>query len=184
MRPRASKMPAERSPASRTIEEKAVRSNVCACSSTTASKRFHMICRSMSFGTLRMLASSVCLRACRQDERIAGIDRDVEARRYISRCTFLNNQRPTAYVRARQQRATLEDLHELAPAEAHIEDGTLADGRCRRCALDRQKPWRPFALGGGEHHPAHDLDLGIGNMARKQTPILALELLTEGHNVR
>ena len=48
MRPFASKMPADRSPASRTIEENAVRSSVCACSSTTAISRFHMICSSMS----------------------------------------------------------------------------------------------------------------------------------------
>ena len=48
MRPLRSKMPAERSPASRTIEENAVRSSVCACSSTTAISRFHMICSSMS----------------------------------------------------------------------------------------------------------------------------------------
>ncbi len=48
MRPWRSNTPAERSPASRTIEEKAVRSSVCACSSTTAISRFHMICRAMS----------------------------------------------------------------------------------------------------------------------------------------
>ncbi len=45
MRPCRSKMPAERSPASRTVVEKAVRIMVCACSSTTAIRRFHMIWR-------------------------------------------------------------------------------------------------------------------------------------------
>src|SRR6266436_885136 len=44
MRPSASKTPAERSPASRTEVEKAVRTSVCACSSTTAMRRLHMIC--------------------------------------------------------------------------------------------------------------------------------------------
>ena len=39
--PLVSKTPAERSPASRTTVEKAVRISVCACSSTIASKRFH-----------------------------------------------------------------------------------------------------------------------------------------------
>src|SRR5690348_16952147 len=44
MRPSASKTPAERSPASRTEVENAVRTKVCACSSTTAMSRLHMIC--------------------------------------------------------------------------------------------------------------------------------------------
>src|SRR5216684_7304613 len=44
MRPSASKTPAERSPASRTEVEKVVRTRVCACSSTTAMRRDHMIC--------------------------------------------------------------------------------------------------------------------------------------------
>src|SRR6266851_7887723 len=44
MRPSASNTPAERSPASRTDVENAVRTKVCACSSTTAMSRLHMIC--------------------------------------------------------------------------------------------------------------------------------------------
>ena len=44
IRPSRSKTPAERSPASRTEVEKAVRIMVCACSSTTAMSRLHMIC--------------------------------------------------------------------------------------------------------------------------------------------
>ncbi len=44
MWPALSKTPAERSPASRTGVEKAVRIRVCACSSTTAIRRDHMIC--------------------------------------------------------------------------------------------------------------------------------------------
>ena len=48
MRPCRSNTPAERSPHSRTIGENAVRISTCACSSTTAMSRFHMICRSMS----------------------------------------------------------------------------------------------------------------------------------------
>ena len=42
--PSRSNTPAERSPASRTVVEKAVRTRVCACSSTTAISRLHMIC--------------------------------------------------------------------------------------------------------------------------------------------
>src|ERR1700733_3161435 len=45
MRPCRSKMPAERSPASRTVVENAVRIMICAYSSTTAMRRFHMIWR-------------------------------------------------------------------------------------------------------------------------------------------
>src|SRR5262245_31862163 len=183
MRPCASKMPAERSPASRTIDEKAVRSRVCACSSTTASRRFHMICRSMSFGTLHMLGSSVCLRARRQDQSLASIDGDVEARRHVGRRAFLNDQRGPVNVHARQQRATLENLHDLAPAKAHIEYGTRADRRRRRPPRNGREACRQFALGGGEHHPAHDLYLGVGNMPRKQTAILGLKLLAKGRNV-
>jgi hypothetical protein len=44
MRPSRSNTPAERSPASRTEVEKAVRIRVWACSSTTEISRFHMIC--------------------------------------------------------------------------------------------------------------------------------------------
>ena len=44
MRPRRSNTPAARSPASRTLVENAVRTSVCACSSTTEIRRFHMTC--------------------------------------------------------------------------------------------------------------------------------------------
>src|SRR5271163_1349468 len=44
MLPSRSNTPADRSPASRTVVENAVRTKVCACSSTTAINRLHMIC--------------------------------------------------------------------------------------------------------------------------------------------
>src|SRR5689334_10005727 len=44
MLPSRSNTPADRSPASRTLVENAVRTSVCACSSTTAISRDHMIC--------------------------------------------------------------------------------------------------------------------------------------------
>src|SRR5215831_21209971 len=54
IRPCRSNTPADRSPASRTDVENAVRSMVCACSSTTAISRFHMIwvwiCASAALG--------------------------------------------------------------------------------------------------------------------------------------
>src|SRR4051794_22340391 len=56
MLPSRSNTPAERSPASRTEVENAVRTKVCACSSTTAISRDHMICiwicDSASFGRI------------------------------------------------------------------------------------------------------------------------------------
>jgi len=48
IRPSRSNTPAEISPASREDVLNAVRTRVCACSSTTDSKRFHMICSSIS----------------------------------------------------------------------------------------------------------------------------------------
>ena len=48
IRPSVSKTPADRSPASRTAVENAVRTSAWACSSTTDSKRFHMTCMWMS----------------------------------------------------------------------------------------------------------------------------------------
>src|SRR5215207_4367429 len=48
IRPSRSNTPAERSPASRTIGEKAVRKRTCACSSTTAMRRLHITWRSIS----------------------------------------------------------------------------------------------------------------------------------------
>ena len=53
MRPCGSNTPAERSPASRTDVENAVRTRVRACSSTTEIKRFHMICMGTSCWALR-----------------------------------------------------------------------------------------------------------------------------------
>ena len=44
MLPSRSNTPADKSPASRTGVENAVRTSVCACSSTTAISRDHMIC--------------------------------------------------------------------------------------------------------------------------------------------
>src|SRR3954470_24488297 len=58
MRPAGSNTPADRSPASRTAVEKAVWIRVCACSSTTAIRRFHMICIWIAaVGSLRVMAA-------------------------------------------------------------------------------------------------------------------------------
>jgi hypothetical protein len=44
MRPSGRKTPADRSPASRVGAPNAVRMSVCACSSTTETRRFHITC--------------------------------------------------------------------------------------------------------------------------------------------
>src|SRR6188472_2518915 len=60
MRPCVSKIPAERSPASRTVVLNDERISVCACSSTMASRRFHITCiRICASGSLvRVISSS------------------------------------------------------------------------------------------------------------------------------
>src|SRR6516165_3941079 len=75
MRPCASNTPAERSPASRTEVLNAVRTSVCACSSTTAIRRLHMIwvwsCASSAFGRATMLSPlSACGGAELLDQRV------------------------------------------------------------------------------------------------------------------
>ena len=67
IRPSRSKMPALRSPASRTVVLKAVRIIVCACSSTTAIRRFHWICRWMA-------ARASCVGSCMLDTSSRGAD--------------------------------------------------------------------------------------------------------------
>src|SRR5436190_18535951 len=79
MRPVGSNTPADRSPASRTAVEKAVWIRVCACSSTTAIRRFHMICMWMAaVGSLRVMTAL-------QHDVPEAIDMGIERRRH-DRC--------------------------------------------------------------------------------------------------
>src|SRR5690349_644310 len=96
MRPVRSKMPADKSPASRTIEEKAVRSSVCACSSTTAIRRFHMICSSMSPIGLDIGGSSTRSRLGGQHQGADRIDGYVEGGGGIGRRALLDEKGGTA----------------------------------------------------------------------------------------
>src|SRR6516164_585105 len=93
IRPWRSKMPADKSPASRTMAENAVRNRVCACSSTTAMSRFHMICSSMSPIGLDMDPFLNWGLLGPQQERAARIDKNVEARRGIGGGAFLDDER-------------------------------------------------------------------------------------------
>src|SRR5579863_5801167 len=74
MRPSASNTPAERSPASRTEVENAVRIRVCACSSTTAMSRLHMIwvwiCDRAALGRVSMASGSVAARQMNISEAV------------------------------------------------------------------------------------------------------------------
>src|SRR6185369_15678094 len=76
MRPLRSNTPAERSPHSRTIGLKAVRSSTWACSSTTAISRCHMICRSIRLVGLDWLMSG---RLPFHDDAAGTIDMRIEA---------------------------------------------------------------------------------------------------------
>src|SRR5215510_4772312 len=175
IRPWLSKMPAERSPASRTIAEKAVRSKVCACSSTTAIRRFHMICSSMSLGSLRIAWSSVELRPRRQYQRATGIDADIEARRNIGRGAVLNDQRRPFDPRTGRQQAAIEHGHGLGMAQARIDYRAAGRRRRWRTRCDRRQTRRPQACRRRQHHKAHDLDLGAWNVALKQPAVFRLE---------
>src|SRR5438876_886789 len=96
MRPERSKTPAERSPHSRTIGLKAVRIRVCACSSTTAMRRFHMIWRSiwpMLFEVMAQLSFRVRAGGLPafQDDAPGAVDDGIEASRDESRCLVLGD---------------------------------------------------------------------------------------------
>src|SRR4051795_6169224 len=92
MRPLRSNTPAERSPHSRTIGLKAVRSSTWACSSTTAIKRCHMICRS-----IRLVACDWLISGCLpfHDDAAGPIDVRIEAVGDEGRCLVLGDDSRT-----------------------------------------------------------------------------------------
>ena len=95
MRPCRSNTPAERSPHSRTIGENAVRISVCACSSTTAISRFHMICRSISSALRRHVGLHARLRSPLDHDTPGRVDARVEARGHERRGVVLGDHRRT-----------------------------------------------------------------------------------------
>ena len=128
IRPCGSKTPAERSPASRTIGENAVRSSTCACSSTTAISRFHMIWR-CDIAAVLGLHSCACAALSRQDQRAAGIDDSPSNRaEHERRRALLGDDRRAREPAARRQSHPAHICaRRTACPSAGIEHLTLAD---------------------------------------------------------
>src|ERR1044072_1578254 len=120
MRPSRSKTPADRSPHSRTIGLKAVRIKVCACSSTTAISRFHMICRSIRPTLLDWLMLSSRLLAV-HDDTAGGIDMRGKTGRNVGRGLVLSDDRRPRKDAARRQRLAAIDRDLGRGAAAAVE---------------------------------------------------------------
>src|SRR5581483_6819812 len=111
MRPWRSNTPAERSPASRTEVENAVRSMVCACSSTTAISRFHMIwvwiCASAALGRATMKSNL----AASERNITELVDLRLEQRTDDGRGVVLGDHRRTDDLCTRREVAAPIDRH-------------------------------------------------------------------------
>src|SRR6185436_19520133 len=127
MRPSRSNTPAERSPHSRTIGLKAVRIRVCACSSTTAIRRFHMICRSIRPTLLDWLMLPSRVLAV-HDDTAGGIDMRGKTGRNVGRGLVFRDDRRPREGAARRQGLTAIDRDLGGAADAAVEHRPLADG--------------------------------------------------------
>src|SRR6185437_2723011 len=163
MRPWRSKTPADRSPASRTDVENAVRNMVCACSSTTAISRFHMIwvwiCASAALGRATMTSNLAA-----GERNIAElVELRLEQRTDDSGGVVLGNHCRAGNLYARRQIAPPIDRHVLEFAALRIEQRTVR-ARLRFARLYRHR-FCELALRrrAHRHHPAQDLDVDAGN---------------------
>ena len=174
MRPSRSKTPAERSPHSRTIGLKAVRIRVCACSSTTAIRRFHMICRSIRPTLLDWLIGYSSRVLAVHDDTAGGIDVRGKTGRNIGRGLVLGDDGRPGESTARRQRLAAIDRHLGGATAAAVEHRPLADRLWRGAAGRVALPRRQLGLRRDLDRPAQDLDRGIGDMALEQRGIVAL----------
>src|SRR5260221_3760614 len=145
IRPERSNTPAARSPASRTVEENAVRISVCACSSTMASRRFQTTCSRTSAWPVMS----------DHDGSIAG-NRRIVARRNDGRGGILDDDRRPGERAAGRQVLAVIDVGSDAPGGADVEDLAAACGLRLRAALGgrhRPGPWGP---GGHGEPPPRD----------------------------
>src|ERR671912_2247391 len=140
MRPSRSNTPAERSPHSRTIGLKAVRIRVCACSSTTAIRRFHMICRSIRPTLLDWLMLSSRFLAV-HDDTAGGIDVRGKTGRNIGRGLVLGDDGRPREGAARRQGLAAIDRNLGGAAAAAVEHRPLADGHGLRHGGGRAPPF-------------------------------------------
>src|SRR3954470_12243801 len=180
MRAYKSNTPAERSPHSRTIGLKAVRSSTWACSSTTAISRCHMICRSIRLVAWDWLISG---RLPFHDDAAGTIDMRVEAVGDEGRGLVLGDHGragdggPGGHLLAAIER----DLDEV-PGAAVIELAVPC-GLAGRLARDRRDRSRIARLGRDQHRPAQHLDRRARDRALEQGGIAALERGPEGGQV-
>src|SRR5260370_34175705 len=121
MRPSRSNTQAERSPHSRTIGLKAVRIRVCACSSTTAISRFHMICRSIRPTLLDWLIEGSSRVLAIHDDTAGCIDMLGKSGRNVRRGFVLRDDRLPGQGTARRQRRATVDRHVDRAATAAVE---------------------------------------------------------------
>src|ERR1700704_3660717 len=126
MRPSRSKTPAERSPHSRTIGLKAVRIRVWACSSTTAIRRFHMICRRIRPTLLDwLIEGSSCVLAI-HDDTAGRIDMRGKTGRNIGRGFVLRDDGGAGKGTARGQGLAAIDRDFSRASATAVEHGALA----------------------------------------------------------
>src|ERR1700757_191599 len=135
MRPRASNTPAARSPDSRTMVEKAVRCSAWACSSTTAIRRFHMIC--LSIRLTRSCLSMLHLR----HRRASGFGGPFRLKP-IDALRRLSGDQPIAQVGRDQRAVALPGIADAATARRHDHDAFAR--------LDQVSPLRRQRLAGLE----------------------------------
>src|ERR1043165_9652689 len=146
MRPSRSNTPAERSPHSRTIGLKAVRIRICACSTTTAISRFHVLCRSIRPTLLDWLMLSSRVLAV-HDDTAGGIDMRGKTGRNVGRGLVFGDDRRPRKGAARRQGLAAIDRHLCGAAAAAVEHRPLADRLGRRHGGRRALLGRQLGLG-------------------------------------
>src|SRR5260370_25413241 len=161
MRPCRSNTPADRSPHSRTIGLKAVRIRVCACSSTTAIRRFHMICRSIRPTLLDWLMRCSSRVLAIHDDTAGCIDMRGKTGGNIGRGFVLGDDGRPGEDTAWRQRVAAVERHVGRAAAAAVEYRPLAEGVCRRHRRPGALQRPPPRLGRDLDRPAQALDCGI-----------------------
>ncbi len=189
IRPCRSKMPADRSPASRTVVLKAVRIMVCACSSTTATSRFHMIWRWISASAAASLDSAACpwpwargtshplvghQRASSKFDVAPRVDAGLPARPDQRAGFILGDDRGTAQRGAPTERRTVEHrpVRTLRRGAVPHRPGVSGRGHPSRAGGWRRRFGRRVRPRRDQHGEAHDLDV-----AARHRPIVEMRVL-------
>src|SRR5690349_16626537 len=126
MRPSGRKTPADRSPASRVAAPKAVRMSVCACSSTTEIRRFHMTCIWIVASAPADERAIESAPSFFQHHVIQRIHVRIEIGRYDDRGLIFDDQRRTFDRRARRKLSTLVNRHVAPFRLRHFENTAFA----------------------------------------------------------